>query len=87
MHIYSKKKKILLQNLFTANSSQFEQIKYVYVCLSKQCITSTSKNIYIKEHFKKQKISLWTHMDHKSISVREYMVYYLSLPQQIPLFV
>ena len=26
-------------------------------------------------------------IDHKSISVREYMVYYILLPQQIPIYV
>ena len=26
-------------------------------------------------------------IDHKSISAREYMIYYLSMPQQIPLYV
>ena len=39
----------------TANSSQLEWIKYVYVCLSKQYITSTSKNISIKQHIEQQK--------------------------------
>ena len=49
-----------LQRLLIANSSQLEQTKYVYICLSKQYITSTSKSISIKQHSKQQKISLWT---------------------------
>ena len=52
----------IIINLFkrlTANSSQLEQTKYVYICLSKQYITSTSKTISIKRHSKQQRISLW----------------------------
>ena len=56
-------------------------------CLSKQYITSASKNISIKQHINNKKYLYGRNIDHKSISVREYMVYYLLLTQQIPLYV
>ena len=34
-----------------------------------------------------QKYLYQRNIDHKSISVREYMVYYLLLPQKIPMYV
>ena len=36
---------------------------------------------------KNQKYLYQRNIDHKSISVREYMVYYLLLPQKIPMYV
>ena len=49
-YIYIVRKKYRINRI--NKICQLEQIKYVSVCLSKQYITSTSKNISIKQHIK-----------------------------------
>ena len=61
-------------------------MKYIYVCRSKEYITITSKNISINQHFPINKYLYGHSIEHKIISVWEYMVYYLSLLQDIPLY-
>ena len=70
---------IAASNLLTANSNQPEQIKYIYDCCSKQYNTSISKIVSTKQHFPINKQFYTSSIEHKSISVREYVVFYLSL--------
>ena len=54
-------------------------MKYVYVCLSKQYITSTSKNISIKQHTKQQQKYLYgRNINHKLFLLRiiGFIIYY-----------
>ena len=45
-----------LQNLLTATSSQLEKTKYVYVCLSKQYITSDCNWTRTQNHLLRKRI-------------------------------
>ena len=53
----------------SANSSQLEQVKYIYGCRSKQYIASFSKIISIKKHFLINKNLYGSRIEHKPIYV------------------
>ena len=81
---YLGKVKVII-NLFKVDQFHIYIYTSLYVFLNStlQVLQKVSRLNNIKQ----QKRSLERNIDHKSISVREYMVFYLLLPQQIPIYV
>ena len=81
---YLGKVKVII-NLFKVD--QF----HIYIYTSLYVFLNSTLQVLQKvsplNNIKQQKRSLERNIDHKSISVREYMVFYLLLPQQIPIYV
>ena len=81
---YLGKVKVII-NLFKVDQFHIYIYTSLYVFLN--CTLQVLQKVSLLNNIKQQKRSLERNIDHKSISVREYMVFYLLLPQQIPIYV
>ena len=72
-------------NLFKVDQFHIYIYTSLYVFLNSTL--QVLQKVSLLNNIKQQKRSLERNIDHKSISVREYMVFYLLLPQQIPIYV
>ena len=81
---YLGKVKVII-NLFKVDQFHIYIYTSLYVFLNSTL--QVLQKVSLLNNIKQQKRSLERNIDHKSISVREYMVFYLLLPQQIPIYV
>ena len=81
---YLGKVKVII-NLFKVDQFHIYIYTSLYVFLNSTL--QVLQKVSLLYNIKQQKRSLERNIDHKSISVREYMVFYLLLPQQIPIYV
>ena len=81
---YLGKVKVII-NLFKVDQFHIYIYTSLYVFLNSTL--QVLQKVSLLNNIKQQKRSLERNIDHKSISVREYMVFYLLLPQQIPICV
>ena len=81
---YLGKVKVII-NLFKVD--QFHTYIYTSLYVFLNSTLQVLQKVSLLNNIKQQKRSLERNIDHKSISVREYMVFYLLLPQQIPIYV